>query len=119
MEKDETAFQQTYDSREKEVWLPILHLSGLFLLLLPPVIIWLLKRDEIEDVKTQGIDVINFQLSMWLVAVPAGMFAFLIITIPILVLLGIFSTFIILLNTIKVASGQPYHYPLTYQFLKP
>jgi len=106
------------DNQKSELWLPILHLSGLFLLLFPPVVIWFMKRDKIEEIRTHGIDVINFQLSMWLVAVPAGIFAFLIVTVPILVCIGIFSTFIILINTMKVASGQPYNYPLSLQFLK-
>jgi uncharacterized Tic20 family protein len=58
------------------------------LFLLPPVIIWILKRDEIDKMKEHGIDVINFQLSMWNIMVPCGLLAFLLITIPVLIFMG-------------------------------
>lgn len=105
--------------KEARIWLPILHLSGLFLFLLPPVIIWLLKRDEVDKMKEQGIDVINFQLSMWIIMVPCGILAFLLITIPVIIFMGFFSTVIILINTFKVINNQPYKYPMSIKILKP
>lgn len=110
---------KTENTSNTKIWLPLLHLSGLFLLLIPPVIIWLSKKDTIEGVRVQGIDVINFQLSMLMIIVPSGILAFLLITIPIIVLIGIFSTVVILLNTIKVINNQPYKYPMSIKFLKP
>ena len=106
------------DVKEAKVWLPLLHLSGLFLFLLPPVIIWILKRDEILKMREHGIDVINFQLSMWIIMVPCGIFAFLLITIPVIIFMGFFSTVIIIINTFKVINNQPYKYPMSIKFLK-
>ena len=101
------------------IWLPILHLSGLFILLFPPVIIWVWKKDKIKNMREHGIDVINFQLSMLLYIFPFALFAFLLITIPILVFLGIYSMVIIIINTIKVMNNQPYKYPISIRILKP
>lgn len=106
------------DSQNGVFWLPFLHLSGLFLLLIPPIIIWYLKKDKIEDVKIQGVDVINFQLSMLLIAIPSGILAFSMITIPIIIFIGVFSTVIIIVNTIRVSNGQPSKYPIWIHFLK-
>ncbi|MCK4815745.1 helix-turn-helix domain-containing protein [bacterium] len=110
--------QQIEDTQESKFWLPILHLSGLFLLLIPPLIIWFLKKDKIENIRIQGVDVINFQLSMLLIVIPSGILAFLVITIPIIIFIGVFSTVIIIINTIKVTNGQPYKYPMSIHFLK-
>ncbi len=104
---------------DNNIWLPILHLSGLFILLFPPVIIWFWKKDKIKNVREHGVDVINFQLSMLLYIFPSALLAFLLITIPILVFLGIFSMVIIIINTIKVMNNQPYKYPITIRILKP
>ncbi len=106
-------------AKESKIWLPLLHLSGLFLFLIPPVIIWFCKKDKIENMREHGIDVINFQLSMWLIIVPSGILAFLLITIPIIIFIGIYSTGIIIINTFKVINNQPYKYPMTFKFLKP
>lgn len=105
-------------ARERKYWLPLLHLSGLFLLLIPPVIIWLGYKDKIENMREHGIDVINFQLNMLLIMVPCGILAFLIITIPIIIFIGILSTAVILINTIRVLNNQLYKYPVIFKFLK-
>lgn len=105
-------------ARQRAFWLPMLHLSGLFVFLFPPLIIWLAKKDQIEEIKDHGVDVINFQLSMWLILIPCGIFAFLLITIPVIIFVGIYSMIIILMNTIRVANNQPYKYPTFFKILK-
>jgi transcriptional regulator with XRE-family HTH domain len=102
-------------ARQRDFWVPMLHLSGLFVFLIPPLIIWLAKKDEIEEVRVQGVDVINFQISMWAILIPCGVFAFLLITVPVIIFIGIYSMIIILVNTVRVANKQPYKY---WTFLK-
>lgn len=107
------------NSNSNSIWLPLLHLSGLFTLLLPPVIIWIWKRDHIKDIREHGIDVINFQINILIFLIPSAILAGLLITIPIVIFLGVFSTVIIIINTIKVLNGQTYKYPLKIRILKP
>ena len=102
-------------ARQRDFWVPMLHLSGLFVFLVPPLIIWLSKKDEIEEVREHGVDVINFQISMWAILIPCAIFAFLIITIPVIIFISIYSMIIILINTVRVATHQPYNY---WTFLK-
>lgn len=105
--------------KESKLWLPILHLSGLFLLLIPSVLIWFWKKDKIKNMREHGINVINFQISMLIILVPCGIFAFLIFTIPIIIFIGVFSTIVIIINTVKVINNQDYKYPMTFKILKP
>ena len=36
------------DEKETNIWLPLLHLSGLLLLIVPPIILWIWKRDKVR-----------------------------------------------------------------------
>lgn len=103
---------------DKRYWLTLLHISGLFLLFLPPLIIWLWKRKKIQDVNDHGIDILNFQITMLMVFIPMGLWAFTILTVPFLVIGGIFTTVVIILNTIRVLNDQLYLYPLALPILK-
>jgi len=111
-----TLFENT--KKEDNQLLALLHLSGLFVLLFPPILIWLWKKDQIKNIDKHAKDVINFQISMWIYLFAATLLIFLIIGIPLLIFLGIFSSIIIVLNSIKVANKQSYKYPFTKQFLK-
>lgn len=104
--------------KESRFWLPLLHLSGLFVLFLPPLIIWIKKKDHVKDIREHGVDVLNFQLTMLTYLIVPSIFSFLLITIPIIIIIGIFSNVIIIVNTIKVINGQPYSYPLLLKILK-
>ena len=116
--KEFSNFQFENTKKEDTTLLAILHLSGLFVLLFPPILIWLWKKDEIADIDKHAKDVLNFQLSMWIYLFVGGLLIILLIGIPILIFLGISSSIIIVLNTIKVLNKQPYKYPFTKQFLK-
>lgn len=105
--------------QDDPVLLSMLHLSGLFILLFPPIIIWLWNRDKIRNIREHAIDVINFQLSMLMYLIPGGLLAFLLIGIPIVIFFGIYSTVVIIVNTIRVLNNQSYKYPLSIHILKP
>lgn len=103
---------------ENTIWLALLHLSGLFIMLFPPIIIWAWKKNTIKDIDSHAIDVVNFQLSMLIYMIPAGLLVLLLIGLPIVIFLGIFSTVVIIINAIKVINNQPYKYPWCIKILK-
>lgn len=109
-ESDLNAAEEMKSSR----WLPLLHLSGLFLLIIPPILVWIGKRDEVKGIRKHAVDVINFQLSMSLYILPFVAF----FSPPILIVLVLFSQTVILINTIKVTSHKEYKYPFNIRFLK-
>ena len=100
------------------LWLMLMHLSSLIPLIIVPLIIWVWKKDEFPEIDTQGIDVLNFQISMCLYLFAGSMLIFVIVGLLILPLLGLFISFVTLRNTIKVAMDQEYYYPLTIHFVK-
>ncbi|WP_100615635.1 helix-turn-helix domain-containing protein [Confluentibacter citreus] len=104
----------TSNKEGQSKWLPLLHLSGLPLLILPPILVWIWKRDDVKDIRKHAIDVINFQLSMLLYILPFVLF----FAPPILIVLVLFSQVVIIINSLKVTSHQPYKYPFSIRFLK-
>jgi transcriptional regulator with XRE-family HTH domain len=103
---------------DENVWLPLLHMSGLFVLLLPPLLIWMVKKNEVRNIRSHAIDVINFQLTMLIYLAAGGILSIFLIGIPIAIFFGFFSTVVIIINTIRVINHQPYRYPWTLKILK-
>ena len=99
---------------DEQKWLPLLHLSGLLLLILPPILIWIWKRDQVEGIQKHAYDVINYQLSMTIYLLPFALLG----VFPILIIGGVYSQVTIIINTIKVTNHKNYKYPLTIRFLR-
>ncbi len=99
-------------------WLAMLHLSGIFLLVFPPLIIWSLNKEKIPDIRNHAIASINFQLSMLLYIIIGALLTIVIIGILILIFLGFYLTVVIIINTAKALNNDPYKYPLTIKFIK-
>jgi transcriptional regulator with XRE-family HTH domain len=110
----ESELEAVDDQKGNNRWLPLLHLSGLLLLIIPPILIWIWKRDEVKNIRKHAVDVINFQLSITLYMLPFVIF----FAPPLLLIIGIFSQVVILVNTVKVTSDHAYKYPLNIRFLK-
>ena len=101
-------------------------LSGLFSgigFILGPLIVWLVKRNEIPFVDDQGKEAVNFQLTMHLVALVAGLIAIctcglgLVFAIPVWAIVGILDIILPIIGAIQASSGQCYRYPLTIRFI--
>ena len=69
-------------------------------------------------VDEHGKEVINFQISITIWFIIAGIFAILLIGIPFLIALGVLQLVFVIIGAIKADSGILYHYPLTIRFIK-
>lgn len=84
-----------------------------------PLIIWITKKDEVYAMDKHGKAVINFQISMFLLAM-VGCVLILALGLGLLVLfaipfiIGIFSV----INAIKANNGEHPKYPFTIEFIK-
>ncbi len=89
-----------------------------------PLIIWLVKKDEMPFVDDQGRQSLNFQITVTLMAFGLGLLAVVtcglgaVIAVPGIIALVIFDTVMIILATIKANDGIAYRYPLSIQFIK-
>lgn len=105
-------------TQDKYNWVILMHFSGIFILVLPPIIVWMFKKNEIAEFEQHFKDVMNFQISIFIYLMISVVMIAVLIGLPLLIFLGLFSTIVIVLNTIKVMNHQPYHYPWTIQIFK-
>lgn len=111
------AVKEKYSSNDS-IWIAILHFTSLLLLILPQLIIWVWKKDEIEGINKHAINSINFQLSMIayiLLCLPLIPF---IIGLILIILLSMYISVISIIVTIKAIDGKPYKYNLSIPFIK-
>ena len=96
-------------------------LSGIFLHaighILGPLIVWLIKRADSPEIDAHGKESLNFQLSMLIYNVIAGILCIVLIGIPILILLYILNIVLVIVASIKASEGVLYRYPMTIRFL--
>ncbi|WP_299619829.1 DUF4870 domain-containing protein [uncultured Tenacibaculum sp.] len=109
--------------RNKEL-LAITHLSQLLDLItviggfVTPLIIWILKKDEVEGMDEHGKAILNFRISMFIYAL---------ICIPLIfffglgilgyILLAIFYFIFPIINAIKATNNEEPNYPFSMRFI--
>jgi uncharacterized protein len=105
-------------------WAMLCHLSAFvgyvipFGHLLGPLLLWLLKGESLPLVNDQGKEALNFQLSMTIYYIVAGVLIFAIIGIPILVVLVLFHLIMIIVASVRAKGGERYRYPLTIRLIR-
>jgi hypothetical protein len=83
-----------------------------------PLIVWLIKRDEMPFVDRQGKNALNFQISMLIYAMVAGLSVFILVGLLLLPAVIIFQIVVTVLAGLRANEGKTYEYPLTIQFIK-
>jgi uncharacterized Tic20 family protein len=110
--------------RDERRWAMLCHLSTLvgycvpFGNVLAPLAIWHFKREGAPLVDDQGREALNFQLSMTLYLVVAGILCLALIGIPLVLGLLLFDLIVVIIAAVEADTGQPYRYPLTIRFIK-
>jgi uncharacterized protein len=114
----------TSTSSEVRTWSVLCHASALLGLffhffghLLGPLIVWLIKRDLSPEIDANGKESLNFQISMLIYDIIAGILCLVLIGIPILIALWIMNTVLVIVASVKTSNGEFYRYPLTIRFV--
>jgi hypothetical protein len=116
--------EQMVVSQEEKNMAMFCHLAALAGYIFPfgniigPLILWQMKKEEMPLVDDQGKEAVNFQISITLYCIVAGILIIVLIGIPILIGLLIFDLVAIVLATIRTNDGKLYRYPLSIRFLK-
>jgi uncharacterized protein len=121
----ETTSPASSASSHVRTWCVLCHataLLGLFFHFLGhlfgPLIVWLVKRGDSAEIDAHGKESLNFQLSMLLYDVIAGILCIVLIGFPLLILLWIVNTVLVIIASIRASEGGFYRYPFTIRFLR-
>ena len=104
------------------------HLAG-FALFLPffivpvgqiiaPLVLWHLKKDTSRFIYDQGIEALNFQISISTYLLISAALTFVFIGIPLLLAVIIFDIVMIIKAADKASRGEYYRYPLTLRLIR-
>jgi uncharacterized Tic20 family protein len=85
--------------------------------IIAPLVIWLLKKQESPSVDAHGKESVNFQISMTIYTILAGLSCFVLIGVVLLPAVLIANLVLIIIASIKASNGQFYRYPLTIRFI--
>ena len=111
-------------NKDERTWGMLCHLLALSGFIIPfgsiigPLIIWLIKKDEMNFVDDQGKESINFQLTMLIAFIISAILMLVVIGFLLMVILAIFDVVVIIIASIKANDGIRYRYPYTIRFLK-
>lgn len=109
-------FEQT--EKEDLPYLALVHLSGLFYLVFPPILLWVLKKDKIKNLDKNAKDVINYQISIIIYILACLPLLLIVVGVFIMMFIGIYSFIVIIINSIKVLNGENYKYKYSLTLLK-
>ena len=112
------------NEKEARNWGMLCHQSGLLLWIgVPfgniagPLIIWLMKKDEMPFVDEQGKEALNFQISITIYLIAAGILSIILIGLPLLFGLLIAQIALVIIAAVKISGGETYRYPLTIRLI--
>lgn len=122
-EENNQVVTQEYSTDEK-TWALVAHLSALVGFIIPfgnifgPLLVWILKKEELPFVGDQGKEALNFQISVTIYVLISLVLMLLLVGFVLLILVGIFALIMSIIAAINAYDGKQYRYPLTIRFLK-
>jgi len=86
--------------------------------LLGPLVVWLVKREEDPFIDEHGKEAVNFQITMLIAFLVAGVLIFVLIGILLLPLLAIANVVLVIIAGMKASNGEHFRYPMTIRLIK-
>ncbi|MDZ7791092.1 MAG: DUF4870 domain-containing protein [Xanthomonadales bacterium] len=114
----------TADEKETNTWAMILHLSMLSGLIVPmaglivPIVIYILKKDQLPGLKPHGYVIFNWMISAFIYAIISMILMIVGIGILLLGALALVSLIFPIIGGVKASEGEVWPYPLSIKFFK-
>ena len=112
-------------SRDVRTWNVLCHASALAGFFVPwaghilgPLIVWLAKRNDSPEIDENGKESLNFQISMLIYNVIAGVLCLVLIGFILLAILHILNLVLVIVASIQASEGKVYRYPVTIRLIK-
>lgn len=105
-------------------WTLLAHLSGFAGFIFPfgnvigPLLVWLLKKEQSSLLEEHAREALNFQISIAIYAIIAGILFFVLIGMILLPVLIIIQIVLMIKAALAADRGEFYKYPFTIQFIK-
>ncbi|MDQ9092208.1 DUF4870 domain-containing protein [Pseudoalteromonas haloplanktis] len=111
-------------SKDERMWAMLCHLSALAGFVVPlgailgPLVVWLIKKEEMPLVAEHGRKSLNFQITMLIAYILCFILMFAVIGVILLPIVAIFSFIMVVISAIKTNDGKPFSYPFSLNLIK-
>lgn len=105
-------------SQENKLLVIGAHLRGVFLPLLAPLIIWLVKKDEDELVADQALEALNFQITLLIAFLICAALTCIGIGLVLMPIVGVIGLVLMIMAAVKASNGARYPYPFALRLVK-
>lgn len=93
------------------------HLGGIFFGFIPALIVWLLKKDDSFFVGEQAREALNFQVTVLIGYMAAGVLAFVLVGFVLLPVIYVGNLVLCIVAAVKVSKGEEYRYPIALRLI--
>jgi uncharacterized Tic20 family protein len=112
-------------SSNTRTWTVLCHASALIGFFVPwaghilgPLIVWLAKRGDSPEIDAHGKESLNFQISMLIYSLIAGVLCLVLIGFVLLGILHILNLVLVIIASIQASEGKLYRYPISIRLIK-
>ena len=109
---------QPLSPADEKLWATLTHVGGIFFGFLPSLIVYLVLKDRGPFIAAHAKSALNFQLTMLIASVVAGILTIIIIGFILLPVIGIVVIVFSIIAAMKANAGEYYTYPLSIKFIK-
>ena len=86
--------------------------------ILGPLIVWLAKRGDSPEIDGHGKESLNFQISMLIYSLIAGVLCLVLVGFVLLVILHVLNLVLVIIASIQASEGKLYRYPISIRLIK-
>ena len=113
------------NDKDSRMWGMFCHLAALIgyigvppAIIIGPLIVWLIKKEEYPFVDDQGKESLNFQISMAIYGIICIPFMLIVIGFFMLGFLIVADLVLVIVAAVKANNGESYRYPCCIRFIK-
>jgi uncharacterized protein len=110
-------------SKEERNWATLAHLSALLAFatvvggIIGPLVIWLIRKDDMNFAAEQAKEALNFQITVFLAGIVAGILCLILIGFVLLAILCLVDLILIIVAAVKASEGVAYRYPFNLRLI--
>ena len=117
--------ESSTSSSNTRTWTVLCHASALVGFFVPwaghilgPLIVWLAKRGDSPEIDAHGKESLNFQISMLIYSLIAGVLCLVLVGFVLLGILHILNLVLVIIASIQASEGKLYRYPISIRLIK-
>jgi uncharacterized Tic20 family protein len=109
---------QPLSQSDERLWATLIHVGGILIGFISPLIGYLVLKDRSEFVKEHSRQALNFQITVAIAYVVGALLTLVLIGVFIMMAAWVVNIVFSILAAVAANRGELYRYPLTIQFIK-